>query len=77
MHLFGIPGLLALFLRHRIGIELTVEKLFLDHQIAPARSSLLCVLLCRDRTQFFGLGLLGDSSPTARTRPAPTESRHP
>jgi len=39
------PRSARLFLGIGIGIELTVEKLFLDHQIGTRPSSCLCVLL--------------------------------
>jgi len=60
MHLFGLPGLLALFLGVAIGVELTIERLFFDHQIGTRPLLTLCVLLVVIGAQFFGLGLLGE-----------------
>ncbi|MEA2582858.1 MAG: hypothetical protein QOF33_943 [Thermomicrobiales bacterium] len=60
MHLFGIPGLLALFLGIGIGAELTFERLFLDERIGTRPLLMLCVLLVVIGAQFFGLGLLGE-----------------
>jgi glycosyltransferase involved in cell wall biosynthesis len=75
MHLFGIPGLLALFLGVAIGIELTVDKLVLHHPIGTRPLLTLCVLLIVIGTQFFGLGLLGEFLAHGSNPPRP-EPRH-
>jgi glycosyltransferase involved in cell wall biosynthesis len=74
MHLFGIPGLFALCLGIAIGIELTVEKLFLDHRIGTRPLLMLCVLLVVIGTQFFGLGLLGEFLAHGSNPPRPEPS---
>jgi len=74
MHLFGIPGLLALFLGIGIGIELTIEKLFLDERIGTRPLLMLCVLLVVIGTQFFGLGLLGEFLAHGSNAPRPEPS---
>src|SRR5215204_2011293 len=60
MHLFGIPGLVALFLGIGIGVDLTIERLFFDERIGTRPLLMLCVLLVVIGAQFFGLGLLGE-----------------
>jgi len=60
MHLFGLPGLGALFLGVAIGLWLTIDKLILGHAIGTRPLLTLCVLLVVIGAQFFGLGLLGE-----------------
>src|SRR5215217_358725 len=74
MHLFGIPGLVALFLGIGIGIELTFERLFLDERIGTRPLLMLCVLLVVIGTQFFGLGLLGEFLAHGSNAPRPEPS---
>lgn len=71
MHLFGIPGLLAIFIGVCLGLFLTFEKFFNDERIGTRPLLMLAVLLIVIGTQFFGLGLLGeflahDSNPPRR-----------
>jgi glycosyltransferase involved in cell wall biosynthesis len=74
MHLFGIPGLLALFLGIVIGLELTIERLFLDERIGTRPLLMLCVLLVVIGAQFFGLGLLGEFLAHGSNAPRPEPS---
>lgn len=60
MHLFGLPGLLALGLGIVIGLWLSADKLFTGAQIGTRPLLLLAVLLVVLGAQFFGLGLLGE-----------------
>jgi glycosyltransferase involved in cell wall biosynthesis len=60
MHLFGIPGLLALFLGVLVGVFLSVERLVYDQRIGTRPLLMLSVLLVVIGTQFFALGLLGE-----------------
>jgi hypothetical protein len=60
MHLFGLPGLLALGLGVAIGLWLSAEKLFAGAKIGTRPLLLLAVLLVVLGAQFFGLGLLGE-----------------
>src|SRR5688572_13874320 len=60
MHLFGLPGLIALGLGVLIGLWLTGEKLFTGAAIGTRPLLLLSVLLVVLGAQFFGLGLLGE-----------------
>jgi glycosyltransferase involved in cell wall biosynthesis len=60
MHLFGIPGIVAIFLGVCIGLFLTFEKFARDEQIGTRPLLMLAVLLIVIGTQFFGLGLLGE-----------------
>lgn len=60
MHLFGLPGLLALGLGVVIGLWLSADKLFTGAQIGTRPLLLLAVLLVVLGAQFFGLGLLGE-----------------
>lgn len=60
MHLFGLPGLIALTLGVGIGLYLSLEKLLLGNNIGTRPLLLLAVLLVVVGTQFFGLGLLGE-----------------
>jgi glycosyltransferase involved in cell wall biosynthesis len=74
LHLFGIPGLIALFLGVGIGIELTFEKLVLDNSIGTRPLLMLCVLLVVVGAQFFGLGLLGEFLAHGSNPPRPEPS---
>lgn len=74
MHLFGIPGLIALFLGIGIGIELTFERLVLDQTIGTRPLLMLCVLLVVIGAQFFGLGLLGEFLAHGSNPPRPEPS---
>ena len=60
MHLFGLPGLIALTLGVLLALWLTADKLFTDSSIGNRPALLLAVLLIMVGTQFFGLGLLGE-----------------
>jgi glycosyltransferase involved in cell wall biosynthesis len=60
MHLFGIPGLGALFLGVLIGAWLSFDKLALGNPIGGRPLLTLAVLLVTIGGQFFGLGLLGE-----------------
>jgi len=60
MHLFGIPGLLALAVGVILGLYLTFERLVLDERIGTRPLLMLSVLLVVIGAQFFGLGLLGE-----------------
>jgi glycosyltransferase involved in cell wall biosynthesis len=60
MHLFGLPGLLALGLGVLIGLGLSADKIFSGSQIGTRPLLLLAVLLVVLGAQFFGLGLLGE-----------------
>jgi glycosyltransferase involved in cell wall biosynthesis len=60
MHLFGLPGLLSLFLGVLIGLFLTFERLVRDETIGTRPLLMLAVLLVVIGAQFFGLGLLGE-----------------
>ncbi|MBA2277672.1 MAG: glycosyltransferase family 2 protein [Chloroflexia bacterium] len=60
MHLFGLPGLLTLFIGVLIGLYLTFDKLVLGAPIGTRPLLFLSVLLVVIGAQFFGLGLLGE-----------------
>lgn len=60
MHLFGLPGLIALFSGVLLGVFLSAEKLFTGAAIGNRPALLLAVLLVVLGAQFFGLGLLGE-----------------
>jgi glycosyltransferase involved in cell wall biosynthesis len=60
MHLFGLPGLIALAIGVAIGLFLTAEKVFTGEAIGTRPLLLLGVLLVVIGAQFFGLGLLGE-----------------
>lgn len=60
MHLFGVPGLIAIFVGVCLGLFLTVEKFANDQRIGTRPLLMLAVLLIVIGTQFFGLGLLGE-----------------
>ena len=60
MHLFGIPGIVTIFLGMLLGVYLSIERLVLDQQIGTRPLLWLTVLLIMVGTQFFGLGLLGE-----------------
>jgi glycosyltransferase involved in cell wall biosynthesis len=75
MHLFGLPGLLALAVGIIIGLYLSLEKLVGGETIGGRPLLLLSVLLTVIGVQFFGLGLLGEllahgaSTPRRDLRP--------
>lgn len=75
MHVFGLPGLLALSLGFFLGLYLTLEKLLVGAAIGGRPLLLLAVLLMVIGVQFFGLGLLGEllvhgaAAPAAELRP--------
>jgi hypothetical protein len=73
MHLFGVPGIMALGLGILIGLKLTFDRLVQDQQIGNRPLLLLAVVLVVVGTQFFALGLLGEflanNSNTRRTNP--------
>jgi glycosyltransferase involved in cell wall biosynthesis len=60
MHLFGLPGLLSLFIGVVIGLVLTFQRLVLDEAIGTRPLLMLSVLLVVIGAQFFALGLLGE-----------------
>ncbi len=60
MHLFGLPGILAISVGVLIGLKLTFDRLVQDQQIGTRPLLLLAVLLVVVGTQFFALGLLGE-----------------
>jgi glycosyltransferase involved in cell wall biosynthesis len=60
MHLFGLPGLIALGLGVALGLWLSAEKLIAGSAIGTRPALLLSVLLVVLGAQFFGLGLLGE-----------------
>ncbi len=60
MHLFGLPGLVALGIGVMLGLFLSLEKFLLGHSIGNRPLLLLSVLLVMIGAQFFGLGLLGE-----------------
>ena len=60
MHLFGIPGIVTIFLGMLLGVYLSIERLVLDQQIGTRPLLWLTVLLIMVGTHFFGLGLLGE-----------------
>lgn len=60
LHLFGIPGLLAICVGIVLGLYLSFERLILDAAIGTRPLLMLTVLLMIMGTQFFGLGLLGE-----------------
>lgn len=60
LHLFGIPGVLAIILGLLLGVYLSFERLVMDDQIGTRPLLSLTVLLLVMGTQFFGLGLLGE-----------------
>ena len=60
MHLFGLPGLLSMFLGVLAGLWLLVEKFAFNEAIGTRPLLLLSVLLVVIGAQFFGLGLLGE-----------------
>jgi glycosyltransferase involved in cell wall biosynthesis len=77
MHVFGLPGLLALAVGIAIGLFLTAEKIFTGEAIGTRPLLLLGVLLVVIGAQFFGLGLLGEllahsaQSPESAARSTP------
>ncbi|GIW05077.1 MAG: glycosyl transferase family 2 [Thermomicrobiales bacterium] len=74
MHLFGMPGLLALAIGVVLGIYLTFERLVLDERIGTRPLLMLTVLLVLIGAQFFGLGLLGEFLAHGSNSPRPEPS---
>ncbi len=66
MHLFGLPGMIAIGLGVIIGLKLTFDRLVQDQQIGTRPLLLLAVLLVVVGTQFFALGLLGEFQANGR-----------
>ncbi len=60
MHLFGLPGLVAVVFGVFVGVYLTAEKLIFDARIGARPLLLLAVLLIIIGVQFFGLGIIGE-----------------
>jgi glycosyltransferase involved in cell wall biosynthesis len=60
LHLFGIPGVLAIILGLLLGVYLSFERLVMNDTIGTRPLLSLTVLLLIMGTQFFGLGLLGE-----------------
>ena len=60
LHLFGIPGILAIMLGGFLGLYLSFDRLVLGHAIGTRPLLMLAVLLMILGAQFFGLGLLGE-----------------
>lgn len=60
MHLFGLPGLLSMFLGVLAGLWLLVEKFVFGEPIGTRPLLMLSVLLVVIGAQFFALGLLGE-----------------
>ena len=60
LQLFGIPGIISLFIGFVIGAYLTVGKLFFDMSLADRPLLLLAVLLIFLGVQFITMGLLGE-----------------
>ena len=73
LHLFGLPGLLSLFVGVVMGLYLTLDKFVMHRAIGDRPLLLLAVLLMVIGTQFIGLGLLGEylahGSNSPRRRP--------
>lgn len=75
MHLFGLPGLLSLFLGILIGLFLTFQRLIENESIGTRPLLMLAVLLVVIGAQFFGLGLLGEFLAHGSNAPTPEVSR--
>lgn len=71
MHLFGLPGLVALALGVMIGLYLSLEKVIAGVAIGTRPLLLLSVLLVVIGAQFFGLGLLGEFLAHGSNAPRP------
>lgn len=71
MHLFGLPGIVFMFLGGLMGFWLAIEK-FVNHEAIGGRPLLmLAVLMMVIGTQFFGLGLLGEYLSFGNNAPQP------
>lgn len=77
MHLFGLPGLMALGLGIMIGLWLSADKLFTGAQIGTRPLLLLAVLLVVLGAQFFGLGLLGEYLAHSSAAPRAVDELQP
>ncbi len=75
MHLFGLPGIMALMLGVLIGLKLTFDRVINDQQIGTRPLLLLAVLLVVIGAQFFGLGLLGEFLAHGSNTAAPHPER--
>ena len=75
MHLFGLPGILALMVGVLIGLKLTFDRVVDDQQIGTRPLLLLAVLLVVIGAQFFGLGLLGEFLAHGSNTAAPHPER--
>jgi len=71
MHLFGLPGMIFMFIGVLLGLWLTFEKFALGNPIGTRPLLLLAVLLIVIGTQFFGLGLLGEYQSYGSNAPQP------
>ena len=76
MHLFGLPGMLAIGIGVLIGLKLTFDRLVSDQEIGTRPLLLLAVLLIVVGTQFFGLGLLGEFMAHGSNRRTPDPKRY-
>ncbi|CAN5685706.1 glycosyltransferase family 2 protein [soil metagenome] len=76
MHLFGLPGILALGVGILIGLKLTYDRLVLDQQIGTRPLLMLAVLLVVVGTQFFALGLLGEFLANNRNQSPPDPHKY-
>ncbi len=80
MHLFGLPGLVAIAIGLALGLYLSAVKLVAGETIGGRPLLLLAVLLLVVGAQFFGLGLLGEflahgsNAPRADLRPLVREA---
>lgn len=71
MHLFGLPGIVFMFLGGVLGLWLAVEKFVNSEAIGGRPLLMLAVLLMVIGTQFFGLGLLGEYLSFGNNAPEP------
>ena len=60
LQLFGIPGIISLFIGFVIGAYLTIERFFFGMSLADRPLLLLAVLLIFLGVQFITMGLLGE-----------------
>lgn len=71
MHLFGLPGILFMFLGGLMGVWLMIEKFINNEPIGGRPLLMLAVLMIVIGTQFFGLGLLGEYLSFGNNAPEP------